>query len=135
MRAAISRCLPDLRIARRKASRVLKVMICVMLVFGLFPGSDELVESVAHLIHDGHLPHSEQHDRVGTFEDCGDSDEHGCTPLAHRCQCCVSIMAMPQGPPGFNTHEFQPARKKYRSVQAQGPPSPGVKPNLRPPIA
>lgn len=79
MRSPLPRWLPLRRTMRRKAARVLKMMLCALLVFGLFPGSDELVETVVHLVHDGHLPHSETHDLVAATEDCGDSDEHGCT--------------------------------------------------------
>lgn len=122
-------------VVRRKATRVLKLMICALLIFGLFPGSTELVETVAHLVHDGHLAHSEQHDLVAASEDCGDSDEHGCTPLAHHCHCCVSISSILPRLPYLEVHAFRPGREKYRSLQERGPPVPGVKPYLPPPIA
>jgi len=134
MRSLPPRWLLFRRAARQKAARVLKLMLCAMLVFGLFPGSDELVETVVHLVHDGHLPHSEQHDLQSTTEDCGDSDEHGCTPLAHHCQCCFSVSAIPLRLPELDAQIFHPAREKYRSHHARGPPNPGVKPFLRPPI-
>lgn len=127
--------LPIRRNVRLRVDRVLRLVLCAVLAFGLFPGSDELVETVVHLVHDGHLPHSEQHDIAAASEDCGDSDEHGCTPLAHHCHCCVSLAALPPHLPAFTVHVFSPAREKCRSLQERGPPNPGVKPFLRPPIA
>lgn len=135
MRSPLPRWLPVRRTMRRKAVRVLKMMLCALLVFGLFPGGDELVETVVHLVHDGHLPHSETHDLVAATEDCGDSDEHGCTALAHHCHCCVSISALPPRLPVLDAHYFPPDREKYRSPQERGPPNAGVKPFLPPPIA
>lgn len=135
MRTLLHRWVPSPRTARRKAARALKLMMCALLAFGLFPGSDELVETVVHLVHDGHLPHSEAHDLVAASEDCGGSDEHGCTPLAHHCHCCASLAAVPPRQPDFDVHVFRPAREKYRSIQERGPPNTGVEPFLRPPIA
>lgn len=109
--------------------------LCALLVFGLSPGSDEIVETVAHLLHDGHLPHSEAHDRAAATEDCGGSDEHGCTPLAHHCHCCASLAAVPPAVPDIEVGALRVVREKVRSLQERGPPNAGVKPLLNPPIA
>lgn len=112
-----------------------KMLLCALLVFGMFPGSDELVETVVHLAHDGHMPHSEAHDLVAATEGCGDSDEHGCTPLAHHCQCCVSLSAVPPSVPDFGALARLPGQEKYGSLQERGPPNAALKPFLRPPIS
>ncbi len=115
-------------------ARWMKLVLCAFLVFGLLPGSDEVVETIAHLVHDGHLPHSTAHDDVEASEDCDASDEHGCTPLAHHCQCCVSIAALPEwtqpGPPLV----LAAVRELSRSGSDRGPPSASVEPFFRPPI-
>lgn len=112
------------------------MVLCALLVFGLIPGSDELVETVIHLVHDGHLPHSEAHDEVAATEACDDSDEHGCTPLAHHCTCCASVSAVAPIPAPMGTLLRVTLRnEKYRSRAERGPPNHGVKPFLRPPIA
>lgn len=111
------------------------MVVCALLVVGLFPGSDEVVETIAHLVHDGHLPHSEQHDQVAATEDCDDSDEHGCTPLAHHCKCCASVSAVPPTGPATAPLRVAALDQKFRSPAERGPPSDGVKPFLPPPIA
>lgn len=110
------------------------MMVCALLVFRLFPGSEELVETAVHLFHDGHLPHSEQHDQVAATEDCGDSDEHGCTALAHHCKCCASVSAVPPGGPSTQPLRVAALGEKYRTPAERGPPNDGVKPFLPPPI-
>jgi hypothetical protein len=135
MRSPLPRWLPLRRTMRRKAAHVAKMMLCALLVFGLFPGSDELVETVVHLVHDGHLPHSKAQDLGAATDDCCDSGEHGCTPLSHHCACCVSNAVIPPRLPDLDMPSLQPGRLKYRSLQERGPPNAGVKPSLRPPIA
>ena len=54
------------------------------------PLSQELVEAAEHLVHDGHLPHSEAH-LEDEAEEAHEGDEHGCTPVQHRCGCCASM--------------------------------------------
>ena len=111
------------------------MMVCALLVFRLFPGSEELVETAVHLFHDGHLPHSEQHEEVAATEDCGDSDEHGCTALAHHCKCCASVSAVPPGGPSAYPLRVAAPSQRFRSPAERGPPNDGVKPFLPPPIA
>ena len=109
-------------------------MLCALLVFGMFPGSEEIAETIAHVVHDGHLPHSETHDEIAASEDCDSSDEHGCTPLDHHCKCCVSASAVPPRS-GIGLRFARLARRTERSTLAErAPPTDGVKPFLPPPI-
>lgn len=108
-------------------------MLCALLVFGLFPGSNEIVETVVHVIHDGHLPHSEAHDEVTASEDCDDSDEHGCTPLDHHCKCCASASAIPPRSAGLRLGTIA-RRTELRALSERGPPHDSVEPFLPPPI-
>lgn len=75
---------------------LLRKLLAMMLAVSLLPGLVELAESVEHMLHDGHLPHSEQHELVEATEGHaqGDSDEHGCTPMTHNCGCHVSSPAV-----------------------------------------
>lgn len=109
--------------------------MCALLVFTLLPGGEEAIETVGHLLHDGHLPHSEVHEQIAAFEDCEDTDEHGCTALSHHCDCCASLAALPP----MGTHHdpllVHRPRDPWRALHDRGPPDAGVKPFLRPPIA
>jgi hypothetical protein len=120
---------------RLRIARALRVLLCGLMIFNLFPGSEVLVETVAHLVHDGHLPHSDQHDQVAGSEDCDDSDEHGCTPLSHHCGCCASLAAIPPSGPARVPWGAVTVDQKHRSRPDRGPPNDGVKPFLPPPIA
>lgn len=126
---------PIQRLTWRKFARVAELLLCAVLIFGLFPGNAEIVETVAHLVHDGHLPHSDTHDQVAATEDCDTADEHGCTPLAHHCKCCVSAAAIP--PRGVKPEaEARAPRDLLRLPHNdRGPPNHAVKPYLPPPIA
>lgn len=75
--------------------RVLRALLVGLVVLGLFPGTSELVETVEHLLHDGHAPHSAAHEQVARTEARHGSAEHGCSPLAHHCQCHASQIATP----------------------------------------
>ena len=70
-------------------------MLAIAMMVSLMPGVIELIESVEHLLHDGHLPHSAQHDLVEASEahDLG-HEEHGCTPMTHSCGCHFSSPAV-----------------------------------------
>lgn len=74
----------------------LQKLLAVALALSLLPGLVELAESAEHLLLDGHLPHSEQHELVEATEahDHGPGDEHGCTPMSHSCGCHVSSPAV-----------------------------------------
>lgn len=59
------------------------------------PGAEAAVETLAHLVHDGHGRYSEAHEETAATEDCADAcQEHGCTPLAHHCTCCMATAAL-----------------------------------------
>ena len=135
MRLSSTCWLPIPAALQRRVARGLRLLLCALLVFGLFPGSEEVVETVVHLVHDGHLPHSDAHAEVAVTEDCGDSDEHGCTPLAHSCECCASLSALPPSTFGAPLHFVLVDEEQARPHSERGPPNPGMKPFLRPPIA
>ena len=134
MVSSLPRWLRIRRSVRRRADRVAKLLLCAFLVFGLLPGSEEVVETIAHLAHDGHLPHSDTHDEVAATEDCGDADEHGCTPLAHHCKCCPSISAEPARAMTPEALVLSACSEQGLANNDRGPPTAGVKPPLRPPI-
>ena len=135
MNLTFPRWIPIRRATQRRIARALRVLLCGLMIFNLFPGSYELVETVAHLVHDGHLPHSDHHDQVAAIEDCDDSDEHGCTALAHHCTCCASVSAVPPVGPSTPPPRVVALGEKFRSPAMRGPPNDGVKPFLPPPIA
>ena len=74
---------------------LLRKLLAIAMAVSLMPGVVELVESVEHLLHDGHMPHSAQHELVEAIEthDLG-HEEHGCTPMTHTCGCHVSSPAV-----------------------------------------
>lgn len=78
--------------------RILKRRFLVfVLILSILPGWPELLENVEHLLHDGHLAHSAQHDEAAD-EGHDDVAEHGCTPMAHHCGCHTSVLAVLQDP-------------------------------------
>lgn len=72
---------------------LLRRLCTLLLAVSLLPGLSELVESLEHLLHDGHLPHSAQHEQQQHVEHHaqGLDDEHGCTPMSHQCGCHASV--------------------------------------------
>jgi hypothetical protein len=94
------------------------VLLCAVLAFGLLPGADAAVETLA------------------ATEVCADvCREHGCTALAHHCTCCMSAAAL--APRAF-LPELPVASSsdvRYDAHSDRGPPYSGVKPVLPPPIA
>jgi len=56
------------------------VLVCLA-VAGLLPGAREAIEHLGEWVEHGHLAHSipGEHDPY--------ADEHGCTPIQHRCPC------------------------------------------------
>lgn len=66
----------------------MRFIVALALLFVVTPGMTEVVESVAHAVGHGDLPHHE--------ESGGDSlgcDEHTCTPLFHACGCHAAMSA------------------------------------------
>ncbi len=113
----------------------LRNLLTMLLVLCLMPGLTELIETVEHLVHDGHLPHSEQHDQ-GQHAERHDSleEEHGCTAMAHQCGCHMSAPAIltdanPRNEPGWaDVAETRPVAVAQVMVSwANAPPT-------RPPI-
>lgn len=118
--------------------RALRLLLVSFVILGLVPGSVEIVENVEHLVHDGHVAHSDAHEAAvsaghETGHDLG--DEHGCTPLQHQCGCHSSV-------PG----DLPPSKLLSLPVAAPEPPHAmpdyarrapwrTVDPHRRPPIA
>lgn len=115
-------------------ARVWRWLLCAMLVFGLVPGGDEVVETLVHLVHDGHLPHSAAHEEAAASEDCQQTDEHGCTSLAHHCKCCSSMAALPGRGPEFVLTTWRAIDVRHDAWSDRGPPHSGTAPPLPPPI-
>ena len=116
--------------------RALRSVLLILAVFGLTPGATELVEAVEHVVHDGHLPHSAEHAATADAEEHDTSDEHGCTPTAHHCGCCLSLPATaPPGPPHFEPPPQPIAERTLRPRDEANGPRHGTPPPLRPPIA
>jgi hypothetical protein len=69
--------------------RLSRVLVALLLVWTLVPGSGEATEQVLHLLQNGHLAHSIPDDPdeepLGT--------EHGCQGTMHICRCCPSSPA------------------------------------------
>jgi hypothetical protein len=81
-------------------ARWAKLLLCALTVFGVMPGATEIVETVAHLVHDGHLPHGDAHEAGLSAEahaPCGD-EEHDCSTLFHTCHCCHTQSVVPTSP-------------------------------------
>jgi hypothetical protein len=75
---------------------LLRKLLTLFLVVSLLPGLPEIVESLEHLLHDGHMPHSEQHEseKYAESHDQGLDEEHGCTPMSHNCGCHMSVLGI-----------------------------------------
>lgn len=116
--------------------RLLRQLLTLLLALSLVPGLGEFVESVEHLLHDGHLPHSEQHELAGVEEShlAEAAPEHGCTPMSHNCGCHVSTpatlptVAMPERVDRLVVAPFHPQGDDALVSRANAPPT-------RPPIA
>lgn len=114
--------------------RVLRTLLYMLLLLGLIPGSHELLENLAHLLHDGHLAHSEAHEVAAEAERCAPDIEHGCTPLSHRCGCCVSLVGLPGLPdPIVLPAPLLPEATRHPHIGA-GPPLRTLDPPYHPPI-
>lgn len=127
------------RLRRSVAFRLLKRRLMVaLLALSILPGWPELLENVEHLLHDGHLAHSAQHDEASEgeafHEEHGDTDEHGCTPMAHHCPCHISLQAVltPTHVPKARVASHDETRG---SLDDWDPTSLAIPPPTRPPIA
>lgn len=114
-------------------------LLIALLALTLLPGWPEVIENVEHLVHDGHLAHSDAHDDAADEQAAhhahGDTDEHGCTPMAHRCPCHVSLAALV--PPGALPSAGQWLDLPVGTVPSAegGPLTRAIPPPTRPPIA
>lgn len=119
-----------------RVRHLLRQLLTLLLVLSLVPGLGELVESAEHLLHDGHLPHSESHELAGVEEShpVEAAPEHGCTPMSHTCGCHVSTpatlptAAMPERVDHLVVARFHPFGDDLLVSRANAPPT-------RPPIA
>jgi len=75
---------------------LLRKLMTLLLAATLLPGLSEIAETIEHMLHDGHMPHSAQHEQEQITEDHHDGldDEHGCTPMAHHCGCHASMLGI-----------------------------------------
>ena len=114
---------------------ILRQLLALLLMLALVPGLGELVESAEHMLHDGHLPHSTEHDQASVGESHpGEPDaEHGCTPMAHSCGCHMSspaalhTAAIPTRIDRLMADRFHPRGERTLHSRANAPPT-------RPPI-
>lgn len=117
----------------RLLRQILRHLLTIVLVVSLVPGLGDLVESAEHLLHGGHLPHSEQAqaEEAHTGEV---AEEHGCTPMSHHCSCHVSTPAtlpttiLPERTDHLEVARFHPRGDRVLLSGAPAPPT-------RPPIA
>ena len=122
---------PDMRLRR-----LLRQLLVLVLAISVVPGLGELAEVAEHLVHDGHLPHSSEHDDSAVADDHHDVDttEHGCTPISHRCVCHASSPAilvshaLPEKLDEVSIVAFHPWEVERLTSRANAPPT-------RPPIS
>lgn len=115
--------------------RLLDFRLLVLLTaVSILPGWPELLENLEHLLHDGHLAHSAQHDEAaeGTHAEI---DEHGCTPMQHLCACHVSMQALLSEPGVPAPPVGQLFDENHSSLKHGDPTSLAIPPPKRPPIA
>lgn len=107
----------------------MRVIVALLLVFAVTPGMTEVVETAAHVVGHGDLPHHDdaESDPLGC-------DEHSCTPLFHACGCHAPMSAQiifatghAAAPADMTSTRLLPAM----TVAGRA----GEPPPLRPPIA
>lgn len=110
---------------------ILRRLLALLLALALLPGWAELVENVEHLLHDGHLAHSEVHELAQASEDAHETtDEHGCTPVSHHCGCHMSVPGvladsdLTIGAPPMSMDRLALALEGRLLERAQAPPTP-----------
>lgn len=92
-----------------------------------------MLENLVHLLHDGHLAHSGTHEITADTERCLSDLEHDCTPLAHHCDCCVSIAGLPDRPEPIALPAGPHARPLLRPLSDRAPPALTQEPPNPPP--
>ncbi len=113
----------------------LRRLITLLMVLLMLPGWGELIEAAEHLVHDGHLPHTEAHEHAAADEEhaheAGDEDcAHGCSSMIHACGCHVSMPgvlaeASPElsAPPVHPEHRSSAPERRW-STRSHAPPTP-----------
>jgi hypothetical protein len=71
---------------------LLRNLLLALVTLSLCPGLAEGLHDGLHQLAEAGL-HGEQADHAAPAAD-EDCPEHGCTPLAHHCSCCASMLAM-----------------------------------------
>ena len=73
----------------------MRFVVALALLFAVTPGMTEVVESVAHAVGHGDLPHHEEAEVIagGEHGEGMGGDEHTCTPLFHACGCHAAMSA------------------------------------------
>ena len=117
-----------------RVRKALRFILLALVIVGIMPGTHEIAETVGHLIHEGHLPHSAQHDRVAISEQLPSDDEHGCTPIDHHCECHTSQPAVPPRDPMAPMAKIVQVGDRLRIVAERRPPDLTEAPPLPPPI-
>ena len=107
----------------------MKALLVIALIHGLVPAFGELVEATVHYATTGHLAHSDADEG-----DLGDQGaEHGCSPTAHHCDCCVAqavVAPIPEtgAPVAWRELPWSPSTLDRAATRSLDPP-------FRPPIA
>ncbi len=110
-------------------------LVGLLLVALLLPGWNELLESVGHLLNDGHMPHSTQHELASGDETHRDhTDEHGCTAMAHNCGCHFSAPGVLDDPNAAPASIFAALDASVHAHEGTHPTSWANAPPTRPPI-
>ena len=112
--------------------RFFQRLLSLLLMVSLMPGLHEVAEALEHLVHDGHLPHSEEHEEVADEEahEAEADTEHGCTPVSHQCECHTSVVvllgnyAFELDPAPTTLERRNPHVAHALTNQANGPPTP-----------
>ena len=114
-------------------------LMIALLALSLLPGWPEVLENVEHLVHDGHMAHSDAHDQVADahaeHDAHADTDEHGCTPMAHRCPCHVSLAALLPDAPEPVATGWTDLPVHAALLEQGGPLTRAIPPPTRPPIS
>jgi hypothetical protein len=106
-----------------------KALLVLALIHGLVPAFGELAEAAVHYATTGHLAHA-----GADGGDLGDQGaEHGCSPTAHHCPCCVTQAVVAHrpdtgSPVAWRALPWSPSRLERAATRSLDPP-------FRPPIA
>ena len=117
---------------RQRLARFARVLLCALLVAGLFPDGDAVVRSLADLA-------VAQHDDAASQDPGADCDsgcpDRGCTPGSHHCQCCAPASVVPPRRDVPELFAQRHSRARYRAASDRAPPDAGRDRAFRPPIA